>query len=138
MGGVDLSIMWICKGQGSKVPARVGGVDLSTLNGHGKELQRSPRPCGRGGFKLHELLPGCLPARPRPCGRGGFKLDEEEREHFTMSPRPCGRGGFKHSMLVPQKQGLCPRPCGRGGFKLTEDDRNTRARRPRPVWAGWI
>ena len=36
------------------VPARVGGVDLSTRIAMGSPARRRPRPCGRGGFK-HSL-----------------------------------------------------------------------------------
>ena len=66
VGGVDLSIgippyMYLCR-----VPARVGGVDLSYKNMNHTHPARSPRPCGRGGFKRRspggELISG-VPAR---------------------------------------------------------------------------
>ena len=38
------------------VPARVGGVDLSTVCYLQPDISTSPRPCGRGGFKHYEVL----------------------------------------------------------------------------------
>ena len=35
-----------------RVPARVGGVDLSNRSVYDRVLALRPRPCGRGGFKL--------------------------------------------------------------------------------------
>ena len=51
VGGVDLSsaallYLWMIA-----VPARVGGVDLSIFSVSSSVMACSPRPCGRGGFK---------------------------------------------------------------------------------------
>ena len=59
--------------QGRSVPARVGGVDLSSGIWITKTDRRGPRPCGRGGFKRERVNEGCERWCPRPCGRGGFK-----------------------------------------------------------------
>ena len=52
VGGVDLSDgISFCTINGV-VPARVGGVDLSIDEPPFLDDDGSPRPCGRGGFKL--------------------------------------------------------------------------------------
>ena len=52
VGGVDLSNNCQCITVGTAVPARVGGVDLSCAFRRFAARVSSPRPCGRGGFKL--------------------------------------------------------------------------------------
>ena len=59
-----------------KVPARVGGVDLSSFFANFRPPFLGPRPCGRGGFKLKRCDIACDFRRPRPCGRGGFKQQD--------------------------------------------------------------
>ena len=56
-----------------KVPAHTGGVDLR---------------------KYFHLVQSCHPS-PRPHGRGGFKVRRTSVLRLLLSPRPHGRGGFK-------------------------------------------
>ena len=51
VGGVDLSTVESIERGRFEVPARVGGVDLSSGIWITKTDRRGPRPCGRGGFK---------------------------------------------------------------------------------------
>ena len=98
------------------VPARVGGVDLSSCVLSVEGTAKSPRP----------------------CGRGGFKRLKQEMTQIDVGPRPCGRGGFKHRKSCEIFPLLCPRPCGRGGFKHNNVSRVVRVYQSPPVWAGWI
>ena len=51
VGGVDLSQIFRQLLRHIVVPARVGGVDLSDMVVLDESSSFSPRPCGRGGFK---------------------------------------------------------------------------------------
>ena len=51
VGGVDLSNLNTRRTPRQAVPARVGGVDLSWYKDFDGMAMKSPRPCGRGGFK---------------------------------------------------------------------------------------
>ena len=74
VGGVDLSYFEKALKQLGTVPARVGGVDLSI-----QQLDQvfvSHVPARVGGVDLSRDVIGWAAALagPRPCGRGGFKL----------------------------------------------------------------
>ena len=117
MGGVDLSEHVGRLFGDLVVPARVGGVDLSTTGAATKD--------------------GC--SRPRPCGRGGFKPFSDSRA-YDADCVPARVGGVDLSMweygIDPAE--LRPRPCGRGGFKLTYASNAGAGGASPPVWAGWI
>ena len=73
VGGVDLSsaallYLWMIA-----VPARVGGVDLSIFSGSSCVMACSPRPCGRGGFKRFEEWSECI-SENVPARVGGVDL----------------------------------------------------------------
>ena len=72
-GGVDLSVsqqhwFWF-----ASVPAHAGGVDLSLTQLRQPLTAWSPRPCGRGGFKLRSLCQS-VPAHSVPAHAGGVDL----------------------------------------------------------------
>ena len=75
-----------------KVPARVGGVDLSSFFANFRPPFLGPRPCGRGGFKLKRCDIACDFRRPRPCGRGGFKPGSADRHLLHLSSPPVWAG----------------------------------------------
>ena len=141
------------------VPARVGGVDLSSRRPQSIPSIARPRPCGRGGFKLKGSRLRLSFRCPRPCGRGGFKLNEvavylvepgvparvggvdlsfcrDVAALFFCCPRPCGRGGFKPDDRRFFTCHLRPRPCGRGGFKLLRRLTDLNSPSPRPCGRG--
>ena len=74
MGGVDLSIISQADWTASGVPARVGGVDLS--NSFSIEEMTVFVPARVGGVDLSPPASSCTAVErsSRPCGRGGFKL----------------------------------------------------------------
>ena len=56
VGGVDLSSHQSSIIRNGVVPARVRGVDLSMEGREVCKYHKCPRPCGRGGFKPHYVV----------------------------------------------------------------------------------
>ena len=101
VGGVDLSWCSVFRDRLSFVPARVGGVDLSLYDISLPPQRTGPRPCGRGGFKLLDII-FCRLAEKVPARVGGVDLSSMFPTFLNRHrrPRPCGRGGFKHGRFT--------------------------------------
>ena len=100
----------------SPVPARVGGVDLSTVS--------------RGFFRNNHV----------PARVGGVDLSETDgcEQWELMVPARVGGVDLSKYRFTHSYTEYCPRPCGRGGFKPTEKEIFGENTLSPPVWAGWI
>ena len=102
-------------------------------------LKVSPRPCGRGGFKL-SLLFGSSSWDLVPAHAGGVDLSLNRAVRLSEAHVPAHAGGVDLSNLdcIDKILIIRPRPCGRGGFKLKGIKKVKDGDPSPPMRAGWI
>ena len=89
------------------VPARVGGVDLSTRKAERPILGDVPARVGGVDLSINEESP--FSYRYVPARVGGVDLSKAGTMYKGMrpSPRSCGRGGFKPHYVVQRRVQHC-------------------------------